>query len=494
MSSDEWGAHPSTSPRRRKPKLVIMIVVLAILYGLGAITNTKAWTVGHQIDPYWPNDLIESIIDTVAVIAIVGIWAWRRWAVYLLITVAGIEIIYELAVGFDPATPLTKLVVLAILLYTVFDQWTSFEPSHSIGPPAGAPTTPDRRRRVVYTALGVTVVVTMALVAAAIVGTGPSTAVHPTPALISTITAGAHPTAAALSPSGRQLYVSSIGIYQGGNGTVSVIDTVSNTVTASIVVARAPHGLVVTPDGRSIYVTSADTGPLPSNTVTATIAVGRDPESLAATPDGRRIYVTNSSVGETGNSVSVIDTASNTVTATIPVGRLPGGVAISPDGRFAYVPSINDGNMSVISTATNIVLGTILVGRAPNSVAVSPDGTHAYVTLTGGPDAPGDTLTVIDIARRTATKAITVASAPSEVTVSPDGRFAYVGSIGPDQTHPQSTLSVIDTASNEVAATIPTGQNPVHAVVTPDSRHAYVTNVGSRTDPGGVAVIDTGVN
>src|SRR5882757_2088976 len=457
MSSDEWGAHPSTSPRRRKPKLVIMIVVLAILYGLGAITNTKAWTVGHQIDPYWPNDLIESIIDTVAVIAIVGIWAWRRWAVYLLITVAGIEIIYELAVGFDPATPLTKLVVLAILLYTVFDQWTSFEPSHSIGPPAGAPTTPDRRRRVVYTALGVTVVVTMALVAAAIVGTGPSTAVHPTPALISTITAGAHPTAAALSPSGRQLYVSSIGIYQGGNGTVSVIDTVSNTVTASIVVARAPHGLVVT-------------------------------------PDGRRIYVTNSSVGETGNSVSVIDTASNTVTATIPVGRLPGGVAISPDGRFAYVPSINDGNMSVISTATNIVLGTILVGRAPNSVAVSPDGTHAYVTLTGGPDAPGDTLTVIDIARRTATKAITVASAPSEVTVSPDGRFAYVGSIGPDQTHPQSTLSVIDTASNEVAATIPTGKNPVHAVVTPDSRHAYVTNVGSRTDPGGVAVIDTGVH
>src|SRR5882757_6063565 len=458
MSSDEWGAHPSTSPRRRKPKLVIMIVVLAILYGLGAITNTKAWTVGHQIDPYWPNDLIESIIDTVAVIAIVGIWAWRRWAVYLLITVAGIEIIYELAVGFDPATPLTKLVVLAILLYTVFDQWTSFEPSHSIGPPAGAPTTPDRRRRVVYTALGVTVVVTMALVAAAIVGTGPSTAVHPTPALISTITAGAHPTAAALSPSGRQLYVSSIGIYQGGNGTVSVIDTVSNTVTASIVVARAPHGLVVTPDGRSIYVTSADTGPL------------------------------------TGNSVSVIDTTSNTVTATIPVGRLPGGVAISPDGRFAYVTSINDGNMSVISTDTNIVLGTILVGRAPNSVAVSPDGTHAYVTLTGGPDAPGDTLAVIDIARHTATSAITVASAPSSVTVSPDGRFAYVGSIGPDQAHPQHTLSVIDTATNEVAATIPTGQNPSHAVITPDSRHAYITNVGSRTDPGGVAVIDTGVH
>jgi len=126
MASDQRGAHPPASPRRRKPKLVIMIIVLAFLYGFGAITNTKAWTDQHQIDPYWPGDLIESIIDTVAVIALAGIWLWRRWAVWLLIAVGGLEILYEFIVHVEPATPLTKLVGLALLMYAVFDQRKSF--------------------------------------------------------------------------------------------------------------------------------------------------------------------------------------------------------------------------------------------------------------------------------------------------------------------------------------------------------------------------------
>jgi YVTN family beta-propeller protein len=51
-----------------------------------------------------------------------------------------------------------------------------------------------------------------------------------------------------------------------------------------------------------------------SNTVVATIPVGAFPEGVAITPDGTRAYVTNES-----NTVSVIDTATNTVVATIPV-------------------------------------------------------------------------------------------------------------------------------------------------------------------------------
>ncbi len=53
-----------------------------------------------------------------------------------------------------------------------------------------------------------------------------------------------------------------------------------------------------------------------TNTVTATIPVGIDPYGVAVTPDGSKVYVAN--VGS--NTVSVIDTATNTVTATIPVG------------------------------------------------------------------------------------------------------------------------------------------------------------------------------
>ena len=51
-----------------------------------------------------------------------------------------------------------------------------------------------------------------------------------------------------------------------------------------------------------------------SSTVTATLTVGNSPFGVAVTPDGSTVYVGNRS----DNTVSVIDTASNTVTATIP--------------------------------------------------------------------------------------------------------------------------------------------------------------------------------
>ena len=72
-----------------------------------------------------------------------------------------------------------------------------------------------------------------------------------------------------------------------------------------------------------------------TSAVTATITVGSHPYGVAVTPDGSKIYVAN--VGS--NSVSVIDTATNTVTATIAVGIGPLGVAVTPDGSKVYVTS-----------------------------------------------------------------------------------------------------------------------------------------------------------
>src|ERR1044071_1869531 len=61
-----------------------------------------------------------------------------------------------------------------------------------------------------------------------------------------------------------------------------------------------------------------------TNTITATIPVGSNPASVALTPDRPFLYVANAG----SNSVSVVDTATNTVTATVPVGSLPLSVAI----------------------------------------------------------------------------------------------------------------------------------------------------------------------
>ncbi|MDP9849276.1 beta-propeller fold lactonase family protein [Streptosporangium lutulentum] len=136
-----------------------------------------------------------------------------------------------------------------------------------------------------------------------------------------------------------------------------------------------------------------------TNTVTATIAVGGHPAGAAVSLDGTRVYVANANVGS--GSVSVVDTATNAVTATIAVGVNPRGATISPDGTRLYVTNTGSGSVSVIDTATNTVTATIAVNR-PGGVGVTPDGTRAYVT-----NSNLDTVSVIDTATNTVTETMT---------------------------------------------------------------------------------------
>jgi len=108
-----------------------------------------------------------------------------------------------------------------------------------------------------------------------------------------------------------------------------------------------------------------------TNTVVATVPVGptfTPLEVVAITPDGARAYVANTR----SNTVSVIDTATNTVVATVPVGAEPFGVAITPDGARAYVANALSNTVSVIDTATNTVVATVPVGARPLVVAITP--------------------------------------------------------------------------------------------------------------------------
>ncbi|MFC7648060.1 hypothetical protein ACFQX6_52035 [Streptosporangium lutulentum] len=131
-------------------------------------------------------------------------------------------------------------------------------------------------------------------------------------------------------------------------------------------------------DGTRVYVANANVGSgsvsvvdTATNAVTATIAVGVNPRGATISPDGTRLYVTNTGSG----SVSVIDTATNTVTATIAVNR-PGGVGVTPDGTRAYVTNSNLDTVSVIDTATNTVTETMTgLGLWPFAVVFVEVGT-----------------------------------------------------------------------------------------------------------------------
>ena len=130
------------------------------------------------------------------------------------------------------------------------------------------------------------------------------------------------------------------------------------------------------------YVANADTNTVSvvdtaSNTVLATIPVGPIPFApigIAITPDGTRVYVTNAGdpFDRANGTVAVIDTATDTVVATISVGILPEAVAITPDGTRAYVANTGTSTVSVIDTASLNVVSTIRVGKSPWGVAIGP--------------------------------------------------------------------------------------------------------------------------
>src|SRR5262249_46532507 len=120
------------------------------------------------------------------------------------------------------------------------------------------------------------------------------------------------------------------------DNTVAVLDTASNRVLTTIPVPAGPHGIVATPDGRFVYVSS----------------------------DG-------------ASTVSVIDTATDSVVSTVEVGEMPHGLAITPDGRRVLVAVFGTNRLVAIDTAVNRPAGETAVAN-PHNIAVSPDGRTAY--------------------------------------------------------------------------------------------------------------------
>ncbi|WP_458683656.1 YncE family protein [Prescottella equi] len=280
------------------------------------------------------------------------------------------------------------------------------------------------------------------------------------------------------------------------SSSVSVIDTATNTVTATIPIDGAPSTLALTADGTRAYVTHlVSQGPhgaqgsagvsvidTATNSVIATVPIGKRPTSIAIAPDGARVYVTNQGDGfwlnpETNSPVcvnadgcngmvSVIDTATNTVTATVPTDGRFIGVAITPDGTRAYLSHMDlfagSPVVRVLDTATNALTTTIPIGPYPGNVAITPDGTRAYAASQSG------SVSVIDTSTNAVTATVPVEKTPSDLAITPDGTRAYVTNWG------GKSVSAIDTSTNTVTAITPLEGEPGGLAITPDGTRAYV--------------------
>jgi YVTN family beta-propeller protein len=289
------------------------------------------------------------------------------------------------------------------------------------------------------------------------------------------------------------------------SGDLSVIDSDSHEVIATVKLGKRPRGIHASPDGKTIYVAlsgspmappGVDESTLPppdrnadgigvfdvaSNKLLRVIGSGTDPEEFDLSKDGKLLYVSN----EDAAQAAIVDIAAGQVVHQIPVGDEPEGVTASPDGKVVYVTSEATSSIFVIDPVAAKVVKSFKVGRRPRDVAFLPSGAKAYVTCEND-----GKVVVIDPSKHAPTGAIQLGPPPdgvSEVTIkpmaitlSPDATKAYVS------TGRGKKVFVIDTATDKVLSSFEVGQRPWGIGVSPDGKLLYTAN-GPAND---VSVLD----
>jgi YVTN family beta-propeller protein len=146
-----------------------------------------------------------------------------------------------------------------------------------------------------------------------------------TKAVIQTVTVGAMPVGAWPASNGK-MYADNE-----GSQTVSEIDVITNSVTATINLGFKPGYVAYNSSNSELWVSDATNGKVVYYTLVATvwtnqgnIITGADAHAITFSSDGSKAYVTN----QGANNVSVINVSNHTVTATVNVGTKPNGIIL----------------------------------------------------------------------------------------------------------------------------------------------------------------------
>ena len=286
--------------------------------------------------------------------------------------------------------------------------------------------------------------------------------------LLSALAASAAPALAA----GPKAYVGNF-----KDSTVSVIDTGTERVVATVPVAAGPDGIIVAPGGRSVFVSGSNASTVSeidasTDRVARNIDVGKGPQGLAMTTDGKWLLVAVNG----DDRVAFVDTTAHGVSATVPVPK-PHTIAIRPDGRQAYVASQEPGHFAlvVIDMTTRSVVTEIPLDKPPRDLEFGHDGKALYLTLAGVP-----AVQVLD-------PATNQWSAPVPTGVSPHIAQHFAGmASGVVVVQGPGEVMLFDPATRAAVRSIGVGKQPHWLDLSADGKKLWVSNEGSND----VSVVD----
>ena len=190
----------------------------------------------------------------------------------------------------------------------------------------------------------------------------------------------------------------------------------------------------------------------------STVEVGEEPEGILVSPDGKTVFVTS----EVANMVHVVDTASASIRANVVAGNRPRRFALTPGGDSLWVTNELSGSVSVVDLDTMQVTDTVEFKPkgfrpedvTPVGITMTRDGETAFVAL-----GRANHVAVVDVASRDVEDYILVGSRAWNTTLTRDeSRLIVANGLSDD-------ISVIDTETRRVVKSVPVGRVPYAVLI-----------------------------
>lgn len=270
------------------------------------------------------------------------------------------------------------------------------------------------------------------------------------------VTVGSEPVSVAVNRSTGRAYVANA-----GDGTVTVLDSESDAVVATVPVGPHPYSIAADPATGNVFVThtfgnqiSAIAGA--TNTVTQIDTGSAD--LIAINSRTRTVYLLGY-----GGEVTVLDEASRRFTRR-DVGKHAWALTLDETSGTVYVTRIEDADLAALSSSSSEPV-TLPAGAIPCAIAIDAKTSSLYVANYGD-----NTLTRTDSISGRVIARVAVGERPKAVAFDPILRLVYVANTG------SNTVTAIDAETNAVVATLPAGKSPYALAVVPGSRRLYVAN------------------
>jgi DNA-binding beta-propeller fold protein YncE len=166
------------------------------------------------------------------------------------------------------------------------------------------------------------------------------------------------------------------GVFQLDPHTLAILDTIAT--------GPRPHGLLASPDGRSLYITVETSNELlkvdvATHEIIGRVDVGPVPNEPTISANGRYVFVPQRG----GDQTVVVETDSMRVVKSLPGGREQHNSYTSKNGQHVYVTSLADSLITVIDPEKLEIVRQIRPGGIPRTIAFTDPDTLAYLTLSG---------------------------------------------------------------------------------------------------------------